>query len=194
MKRKFLEDLGIEKDAIDKIMEENGKDIEKAKGDFEDVKAELDTAKNTIAERDNQLKKLQDSNGDNEDLKKQIANLQEENKKAAEKYEEDMKSLKIISAIDNALVKAKAKTPKAVKAMLDMEGIKLDKDGKITGIDEQIKSLCEADDTKYLFESSIIKGAQPGYSNNEPEPEDFSKMNYTEMCAYLEKNPNAKIE
>ena len=33
MKRKFLEDLGIEKDVIDRIMDENGKDIENAKGD-----------------------------------------------------------------------------------------------------------------------------------------------------------------
>ena len=31
MKRKFLEDLGLEKDVIEKIMNENGADIEKAK-------------------------------------------------------------------------------------------------------------------------------------------------------------------
>ena len=32
MKRSFLEELGLEKDVIDKIMDENGKDVEKAKG------------------------------------------------------------------------------------------------------------------------------------------------------------------
>ena len=31
MKRKFLEDLGLEKEAIDKIMAENGADIEAEK-------------------------------------------------------------------------------------------------------------------------------------------------------------------
>ena len=31
MQRKFLEDLGLEKDAIDKIMTENGSDIENAR-------------------------------------------------------------------------------------------------------------------------------------------------------------------
>ena len=33
MKRKFLEDLGLEKDAIDKIMAENGSDVNAAKAD-----------------------------------------------------------------------------------------------------------------------------------------------------------------
>ena len=41
MKRKFLEDLGIEKEAIEKIMAENGADIERAKGDTEALKTQL---------------------------------------------------------------------------------------------------------------------------------------------------------
>ena len=32
MQRKFLEDLGLEKEIVDKIMSENGSDIEKDKG------------------------------------------------------------------------------------------------------------------------------------------------------------------
>ena len=34
MKRKFLEDLGLEKEAIDKIMAENGNDVNAAKAEF----------------------------------------------------------------------------------------------------------------------------------------------------------------
>ena len=36
MKREFLESLGLEKDAIDKIMAENGKDIEAGKAKLEE--------------------------------------------------------------------------------------------------------------------------------------------------------------
>ena len=36
MKREFLEGLGLEKDAIDKIMAENGKDIEAGKAKLEE--------------------------------------------------------------------------------------------------------------------------------------------------------------
>ena len=51
MERKFLEGLELEggvklsKDIIDKIMDENGKDINKAKGDLEDVQGELKKSK-----------------------------------------------------------------------------------------------------------------------------------------------------
>ena len=35
MKRKFLEDLGVEKDVIDKILDEAGADIEKTKAELD---------------------------------------------------------------------------------------------------------------------------------------------------------------
>ena len=41
MKRKFLEDLGLEdKDTIDKILDENSSDIGKAKGELETVQGQ----------------------------------------------------------------------------------------------------------------------------------------------------------
>lgn len=48
MKRKFLEDLGLEKETIDKILDENSADIGKVKG-------ELDTAKNDLKEAQDAL-------------------------------------------------------------------------------------------------------------------------------------------
>ena len=55
MKRKFLEDLGLEKEAIDKIMAENGNDVNAAKADYEAMKQERDTMATQVAERDKQL-------------------------------------------------------------------------------------------------------------------------------------------
>lgn len=195
MKRKFLEDLGIEKEAIDKIMAENGKDIENAKADYDTVKAELDTANITIAERDKQLAGLKDSAKDNEELIKKIAELEQENKDSAAKHKAELNSLKINGAIDKALLSYKAKTPKAVKAMLNTDNIKLDKDGNITGLDEQIKALYEADATKYLFDSAAptLRGTQPGYGSDDDDNPRPEEMTYTELCAYLEANPNAQI-
>ena len=51
MKRDFLKDLGLGDEIIDKIMAENGKDIESAKNkfaDYDDVKKQLETAKATM--------------------------------------------------------------------------------------------------------------------------------------------------
>ncbi|WP_147613033.1 phage scaffolding protein [Treponema pectinovorum] len=51
MKREFLESLGLESEVIDKIMKENGKDIESAKAkfsDYDDIRAQLKTANETL--------------------------------------------------------------------------------------------------------------------------------------------------
>lgn len=194
MKRSFLEDLGLEKEVVDKIMAENGKDIENAKADYDELKAELKTAIATIADRDNQLKELKDSVKDNEDLTAKIAELEKQNKDEAKNHKAEIESLKINNAIDKALATFKAKTPKAVKAMLDMENIKLDEDGNITGIDEQVKAIAEAEDTKYLFDSAApnFKGTVPGYGADDVDPK-TDKMTYSQMCAYLEDNPGATI-
>ncbi|MCM1218939.1 MAG: phage scaffolding protein [Lachnospiraceae bacterium] len=51
MKRDFLEGLGVPAEAIDKIMAENGKDIEGAKAkfaDYDDIRKQLETANATI--------------------------------------------------------------------------------------------------------------------------------------------------
>ena len=103
MKRKFLEDLGLDKDIVDQIMQENGNDINKAKSDYEDIKTQLETANNTIKERDTQLKTLKDSVGDNETLKAQITDLENKNKEYAEKYSNELKELKLNSAIKLAI-------------------------------------------------------------------------------------------
>lgn len=194
MKRKFLEDLGIEKEAIDKIMAENGRDIENAKADTESLKAELAQAKDTIAERDNQLKELKATAGDNEALTAKITELETTNKEAEAKHKKELNALKINAAVDMALTKSGARTMKAVKALLDMDSIKLDKDGNVTGIDEQIKSLTEGEDTKYLFNTEPFKGASVGNSEGEPTGgKNIDDMTYTEMEAYLAANPDATI-
>ena len=93
MKTAFLKGLGLEKEVIDEIMAENGRDIEAEKTKAKDLQTQLDTANNTIKERDKQLEDLKNSPDNPEELKKQIAYLQKDNKEAAEKHEKEMKDL-----------------------------------------------------------------------------------------------------
>lgn len=164
------------------------------KVDFDNDNSEINTLKSTIKDRDKQIEEIKEKAGDNEELKNQITTLQNDNKAAAEKYKSEIEALKISNAVDMALTNAGAKTLKACKALLDMDSIKLDKDGKVTGLNEQIKAISEADDTKYLFDSGTpaLRGTQLGHGTDDTEV-DTSKMNYTELCAYLEANPDAKI-
>lgn len=197
MKRKFLEDLGLEKEAIDKIMAENGNDVNAAKADYEAVKQERDSLTTQVAERDKQLEQLKQSSGDHEVLQQQIAALQTENKTAKEKYEADMKDLKLSTAI-KLMVGSSAHDADLVAGLFDKSKLVLGEDGNVSGLEEQLKAIRK--DKAFLFKEekpgTVIKGGKPAESGGTP-PEGGKKpseMTYSEMCAYLEANPGAKIE
>lgn len=80
-----------------------------------------------------------------------------------------------------------------IKANLDMSKISLDGENFI-GLDEQINSLKERKDYLFNKEETIITGS--GESSRQKADGDEPKLNemsYSEMCDYLEKNPDAKI-
>lgn len=86
MKRQFLEEMGLTKEEVDKILDENSQDIGKAKGEVTKIQADLDTTKKEVenltsqlGDRDKQLKDLKNSTEDVEGLKTKIAFLQSSN-------------------------------------------------------------------------------------------------------------------
>lgn len=202
MTKKQLEDLGLSKEQSDSIMKINNEDVENAKSasaaEVKNLQTEVSGLKEQVTDRDKQLETLKASAGDNEALTKQIADLQAENTKARESHESEMNQLKIDFAVEKALAGAKAKNIKAVKALLDLTDAKLDKEGNVKGLQEQIEKLTSADDTKFLFDAAqqmTFKGFQPGVSaQQKPGAEvDLSKMSYDELAAYMESNPNAQV-
>lgn len=208
MTRKQLEDLGLTKEQADSVMKINGDDIENAKGtastEIKNLQTEVEGLKTQVGDRDKQLETLKASAGDNADLKKQIEDLQTENATAKATHESELNQLKIDFAVEKALTGAKAKNITAVKALLELNDAKLDKDGNVKGLAEQIEKLTSGDDTKFLFEAQKqtkqqqnFKGFQPGASGEqkpgEGEKVDFSKMSYDELTAYMEANPDAQI-
>lgn len=196
MKKELLIEKGLTEEQANAVLEIYNAVIKDyvLKADYDTVKGQIATLETTVKERDKQLKEIEKNVGDNEDLKNQIANLQNDNKKASEKYKAEIEQLKINSAVEMALTKAGAKTLKACKALLDNDNIKLDNDGNVIGIDEQIKNLSEAEDTKYLFNSDkpSFRGTQPGFGGTDDNV-DTSKMTYSEMCAYMESHPDAQL-
>lgn len=196
MKTAFLKGLGLEKEVIDEIMAENGRDIEAEKAKAKDLQTQLNTANKTIKERDTQLETLKNSPDNPEELKKQIQQLQDDNKAAKEAHEKEMKDLKVANALEKALSDAKAKNAKAVQALLELgDDVELAEDGTIKGLDEKIKALKKSD--AYLFDetkpSTQIKGANPTTTNpnhpNDPgtQPRDPNKpKTYLDIVAEME--------
>ncbi len=189
MKREFLKELGLEDDVVDKVMAENGRDIENAKGNKQEFEDKIALLEKQIEEKDSKIDELAKSSDDAESLKLKIQELQETNKQ----QKADLEQAKINSAVELALVGSKAKNLKAVKSLLDLNDAQL-VDGKIKGLDDQIKKLQESD--SYLFEveqKPNIKGATPADGAGGVQSKPIEKMNYAELCTYLEQNPNAKI-
>ena len=192
--KKFLEELKIGEELANKILAKHNEEITTVNDELVNVKAELANANKVVKDRDKQLEDLKKTAGDSEELKKQIEDLQAENKEATKAHATEINNLKINNAIENSLLTYNAKTPKAVKSLLDMDNIKIGEDGKVTGIEEQLKALIEAEDTKYLFSDGKphLKGTLSGFGGNEKEP-DLANMTYSQECAYLEKHPEAKF-
>lgn len=151
MKRKQLEELGLQEEQIKKIMDLNGADIEKAKGESSDLQAENEALKSQMSERD-------------KDLTAQFNDLKKKYDKDTADLTQKLATNRLNSAIDQSLSKANARNNKAIKGLLNMDEIKLDDDGNLTGLDEQIKSLQKSD--SYLFDAGSKQDYQP--NNGKP--------------------------
>ncbi|RXM70849.1 phage scaffolding protein [Clostridium tetani] len=137
--------------------------IEKSK--FDSINNQINDLQTQIKERDNQLKDLSSKTGNNEELKKQIEELQSKNKIAKEEYEGKISKMKFDYTLEKALNKAGAKNSKAVMALLNAEKIKLDGESLI-GLDEQLTSLKTSD--PYLFGDNKITSPKPGDGSSTP--------------------------
>lgn len=201
MTKEKLMEWGLTEEQANKVMEGlNGSFVTKTR--FNEVNTELQTAKKTIGERDQQLEALKKSTGDTEALQTQITQLQADNAQQKKAHEAEIKALKIGNAVDMALTNAKAKNNTAVKALLAafLEKAELAEDGTVKGLDEEIGKLVKGEDTAFLFDTSGkakfkgAKAAEKSDPNNQPTGDDLSKMSYDELCKYMEENPDAVLE
>lgn len=55
-----------------------------------------------------------------------------------------------------------------MRALLDMDGVDLDDDGKLIGVAKQLKKLVEDEGTKFLFEADDPAGGKPKISGMKP--------------------------
>lgn len=146
MKRKFLVDLGLEADVIDKIMAEYGNSINT-------IQSISETHQDTIKDLTEKLEKFKEV--DIDDLNSQIANLTKEKE-----------TIVINNAIETALSGVKHK--ELLKGQFDLSKIKLDKDGNVKGIDDQLTTIKE--NYKDFFEAGQPAQPQGGYIPANPEP------------------------
>ncbi|GAA0230087.1 phage scaffolding protein [Metaclostridioides mangenotii] len=178
MTKKELIELGLSEEDAKKVEEASLNELKSfiPKNRFDEVNASKKQLETDIAERDKQLETLKKA-GNVDDLKQQIESLQLENTANKEKYESEMSQVKLDNVIENSLITSKARNTKAVKALLNMDNIKLDGDN-IIGLEDQLKQLKEDENSKFMFDldtkqdKANFKGVNPAEGrtgNTEPD-------------------------
>jgi hypothetical protein len=197
MKKEELMKLeGMTEEVATKVMELYDAEKVVPKTRLDEVIAERDNAKKDHADVLKQLGSLQKETGDVQSLKDKIKELEDGAKETEKTHAAEIQNLKINNAVETALMGAKALNVKAVKALLNLEKAELDADGTVKGLADQIKALQTAEDSKFMFGSSTMKGAKTGESGNDDGDKgvDTSKMTYSELAAYAAAHPDFKID
>lgn len=166
--------LGLTEDQATKAAAESATELKTyiPKHRFDEVNEEVKTLKGTVKENETALETLKKSTGDAATLAKQIEDLQKDNKSKDEQYQKDLKELKLTNAIKLAIT-GKAQDEDLVAGLFDKTKLILGDDGKITGLDEQLKVLQES--KKFLFKEDQQQQQQqkPGFvpiGGNPPTP------------------------
>ena len=169
MNKEELLKLGLSEEQTEKVLSVNAEQLKGfiPKSRFDEVNNTKKQLVKDLKDRDVQLENLKNSSGDVETMKQTIENLQRDNKAAKDNFEAELAKFKLESAIDTTLLGSNAINTRAVKALLDMDKIKLDGDVLI-GISEQIEALKNAEDSKMLFKVTETKQKEPNFSGVKP--------------------------
>lgn len=166
MDRQFLKSLNLEAESIDEIMKKYGESINDIKREKESLEAERDNLKEDISNRDQQLEDLKNNVTDTETLQAQIDSLKQSNKEKDEKRQELLNAQKLDYEIKLALNAQGARNEKAVKALLDLDTVKIGDDGDVVGLNEQLNTLKENEGWLFKTSDENVNQAQTQDSGN----------------------------
>lgn len=180
---------GLLEEKIFLTKEENIEDrYTKLKTQKEDLEKQIQTLTETNTNIQTEYDNYKKGSITQEEYESKVQEIQNQaNEKVKQNEFESKLAIKLISKDINA------RDAKDIKANLDLSKISLDGENFI-GLDEQIKDLKERKDYLFNKEETVITG-QEGNSKQKLEDGniELDKMSYSQMCDYLEKNPNAKI-
>lgn len=152
MQREFLKNLGLSDEAIDKVMAENGKDVNDIKTQLNTAETERESYKSQVEERDTQISQLKTNNTDNAELQKQLTDLQSQIQTKDSDATQQLSAAKKEFAVKLALKDSGTVNSDILFGQVNMDNVVIQDDGKISGLDDQVATFKEA--MPYLFQST----------------------------------------
>lgn len=193
--KELLEQLAAGTSSVDSVLEAideaNKERVPRSR--LNDKNEEIKELSSQLKERDTQLEELGKKAKDSEELTGEINRLKQENADKDAEYQQKLQQQTFDTKLSDALREAKVRNPKAVKALLDADSIKLDGD-KLLGLDDQLGALKESD--AYLFasdEKPALGGRTPHIPTGQPSTgltkEQFKALPYKELVELKQTQP-----
>lgn len=161
MKKEDLIKLGLTDDAvIESIMKLHGLDIESHKTKVSDLQLQLEAATKQLTDANSAIEGFKKLNP--EQLQAAADEWKTKYETATKEAADSLAKIKFDHALETALTGAKVKNAKTLVPLLSMDKLKLNDDGTISGLDEQIAKIKTEND--YLFsdakEIKVVTGTK----------------------------------
>lgn len=164
MKKEEFVALGISADLAEKAAAASAEELKGfvPKTRFDEVNEEKKNLQTAKKKAEDDLEDLKKTAGDNEALTKQITALQEEAKQKDAEYAGQIKAMKLSNAIRLGITDAQ--DAELVAGLVDQSKVILGEDGKVTGLEEQLKALRES--KPFLFKAKEQEKGKQGAGFN----------------------------
>lgn len=183
MKTEDLTAIGLTKEQVDSVFKLHGQEVNDLNAQVSTLTAERDGYQSQVDDVTTKLNDAKAAAGNNQELTSQLQQLQSDLESAKQEAENRVSQTKVDYELKLALKENGALNDKAVSALLDRDVIKLDKEGKITGLSEQIEAI--KTENPFLFETQadpikpkIVNGGNP---NPNPGGSGKAMADYTYM-------------
>ena len=168
---KALNITGLSDEDAKKIADASAEELKTyiPKTRFDEVNEAKKTAEGQVKTLTKDLETAKANAGDNEDLKNQLEAAIQKQKDDKKAFDEQMKEMQISNAIKLAIAD-KTHDADLVAGLFDKTKLILGDDGKVTGLDEQLKDLQE--NKAFLFKpvENTDPKPQPGFKFGNPNP------------------------
>lgn len=183
MKRDFLKDLGIDEEVINKIMAENGKDINNAKGESEKLSAEIEQLKKELEGANATLEKVKDYDNVKADVEKYKA----EAEKSKTEYEKRISDMELEGKIKDFTSGKKFVNDLTRDAINNSLKTALnDEANKGKSLDELLNVITEGKENIFIDENKPTPPVTPTLTGD-------NASNSGVMSEFLKLNPNIKL-
>ena len=172
MKREYLEKLGLDKETIDKIMAENGKDIESEKSKVAEKEQELETIRENLTKANETIESYKGMNIE------EVQKSADDWKTKYEGMEQELTNVKNNSRLEKEIAGFNTIDSDVLLKLINQEDL-VYKDDKIHGLEDQITKIKEG--KPYLFEAEKQESDnEDRFLNYDPETSSGSTNTMTE--------------